>query len=132
MQCAPGDFIRTAVNTEASPEAELVRWKSFDGKMISGFLCKPAAKFSGKRPVLVDIHGGPEGQSTPDFLGRMNYYLNEMGIAIIEPNVRGSMGYGKTFTLLDNGSKREDALKTQGTPVWLLIAKGEGMGIGRG
>jgi dipeptidyl aminopeptidase/acylaminoacyl peptidase len=101
----------SAVNTEAFPEAELVRWKSFDGKMISGFLYKPAAKFMGKRPVLVDIHGGPEGQSTPDFLGRMNYYLNEMGIAIIEPNVRGSTGYGKTFTLLDNGFKREDTYK---------------------
>jgi dipeptidyl aminopeptidase/acylaminoacyl peptidase len=101
----------SAVNTEAFPEAELVRWKSFDGKMISGFLYKPAAKFTGKRPVLVDIHGGPEGQSTPDFLGRMNYYLNEMGIAIIEPNVRGSTGYGKTFTQLDNGFKREDTYK---------------------
>src|SRR5215475_14166492 len=62
----------TAVKTDSFPEAELVRWKSFDGKMISGFLYKPsAAKFSGKRPVLVDIHGGPEGQSTPDFLGRL-------------------------------------------------------------
>ena len=100
----------TAVKTDDFPEAELVHWKSFDGKMISGFLYKPAAKFTGKRPVLVDIHGGPEGQSTPDFLGRMNYYLNEMGIAIIEPNVRGSTGYGKTFTLLDNGFKREDTL----------------------
>jgi dipeptidyl aminopeptidase/acylaminoacyl peptidase len=101
----------SAVNTEAFPEAELVRWKSFDGKMISGFLYKPAVKFTGKRPVLVDIHGGPEGQSQPDFLGRMNYYLNEMGIAIIEPNVRGSTGYGKTFTLLDNGFKRDDTYK---------------------
>ena len=101
----------TAVKTDDFPEAELVHWKSFDGKMISGFLYKPAAKFTGKRPVLVDIHGGPEGQSTPDFLGRMNYYLNEMGIAIIEPNVRGSTGYGKTFTLLDNGFKREDSYK---------------------
>ena len=41
----------------------------------------------------------------------MNYYLNEMGIALIEPNVRGSTGYGKTFTLLDNGFKREDTYK---------------------
>jgi len=102
----------SAVKTDDFPEAELVRWKSFDGKMISGFLYKPAAgKFSGKRPVLVDIHGGPEGQSTPDFLGRLNYLMNEMGIALIEPNVRGSTGYGKTFTLLDNGFKREDTYK---------------------
>jgi len=101
----------TAVKTDAFPEAELVRWKSFDGKMISGFLYKPAAKFSGKRPVLVVIHGGPEGQSQPTFLGRANYYLNEMGIALIVPNVRGSTGYGKTFTLLDNGFKRDDTYK---------------------
>jgi dipeptidyl aminopeptidase/acylaminoacyl peptidase len=101
----------TAVKTDAFPEAELVRWKSFDGKLISGFLYKPAAKFTGKRPVLVVIHGGPEGQSQPTFLGRMNYLLNEMGIALIVPNVRGSTGYGKTFTLLDNGFKRDDTYK---------------------
>jgi dipeptidyl aminopeptidase/acylaminoacyl peptidase len=101
----------TAVKTDNFPEAELVRWKSFDGKMISGFLYKPSAKFTGKRPVLVAIHGGPEGQSQPTFLGRANYYLNEMGIALIVPNVRGSTGYGKTFTLLDNGFKRDDTYK---------------------
>ncbi len=101
----------TAVKTDTFPEAELVRWNSFDGKMISGFLYKPAAKFTGKRPVLVAIHGGPEGQAQPTFLGRANYYLNEMGIALIVPNVRGSTGYGKTFTLLDNGFKRDDTYK---------------------
>ena len=101
----------TAVKTEAFPEAELVRWKSFDGKMISGFLYKPPAKFTGKRPVLVVIHGGPEGQSKPTFLGRNNYLLNELGIALIFPNVRGSTGYGKTFSLLDNGFKRDDTYK---------------------
>ena len=101
----------TAVKTDAFPEAELVRWKSFDGKMISGFLYKPPAKFTGKRPVLVVIHGGPEGQSQPNFLGRGNYYLNELGIALIVPNVRGSTGYGKTFSLLDNGFKRDDTYK---------------------
>jgi len=101
----------TAVKTDAFPQAELVRWKSFDGKEISGFLYKPPAKFTGKRPVLVVIHGGPEGQTQPTFLGRSNYYLNELGIALIYPNVRGSTGYGKTFSLLDNGFKREDTYK---------------------
>lgn len=101
----------TAVKTDAFPQAELVRWKSFDGNEISGFLYKPPAKFSGKRPVLVVIHGGPEGQTQPTFLGRSNYYLNELGIALIYPNVRGSTGYGKTFSLLDNGFKREDTYK---------------------
>jgi dipeptidyl aminopeptidase/acylaminoacyl peptidase len=104
-------YSESAVKTDAFPEAELVRWKSFDGKMISGFLYRPPAKFTGKRPVLVDIHGGPEGQSQPGFLGRNNYLLNELGIALIYPNVRGSTGYGKTFSLLDNGFKREDTYK---------------------
>jgi dipeptidyl aminopeptidase/acylaminoacyl peptidase len=101
----------TAVKSDGFPEAELVRWKSFDGKMISGFLYKPPANFSGKRPVLVVIHGGPEGQSQPTFLGRSNYLLNELGIALIYPNVRGSTGYGKTFSLMDNGFKRDDTYK---------------------
>ena len=101
----------TAVKTDAFPQAELVRWKSFDGKEISGFLYKPPAKFSGKRPVLVIIHGGPEGQSQPTYLGRYNYFLNELGITLIYPNVRGSTGFGKTFSLLDNGFKREDTYK---------------------
>jgi len=101
----------TGVKTDGFPQAELVRWKSFDGKMISGFLYKPSAKFGGKRPVLVVIHGGPEGQSQPTFLGRSNYLLNELGIALIYPNVRGSTGYGKAFSLMDNGFKREDTYK---------------------
>ena len=101
----------TAVPTKDFPAAELVKWKSFDGKMISGFLYRPPARFTGKRPVLVVIHGGPEGQSRPIFLGRSNYLLNELGIVLIYPNVRGSTGYGKTFTLLDNGFLREDTYK---------------------
>jgi dipeptidyl aminopeptidase/acylaminoacyl peptidase len=101
----------TAVKTDAFPQPELVRWRSFDDKEISGFLYKPPAKFTGKRPVLVVIHGGPEGQTQPTFIGRSNYYLNELGIALIYPNVRGSTGYGKTFSQLDNGFKREDTYK---------------------
>jgi dipeptidyl aminopeptidase/acylaminoacyl peptidase len=101
----------SAVKTDDFPEAEVVHWKSFDGKMISGFLYQPPAKFKGKRPVLVAIHGGPEGQSQPTFLKRENYLVNELGIAVIFPNVRGSTGYGKTFSLSDNGFKREDTYK---------------------
>jgi dipeptidyl aminopeptidase/acylaminoacyl peptidase len=100
--------------TKGLREPELVRWKSFDGKMISGFLNRPPAKFAGKRPVIINIHGGPEGQSTPGPLGRSAYYINELGVAIIYPNVRGSSGYGKTFIQLDNGFKREDSVKDIG------------------
>jgi protease II len=93
-------------------EPELVRWKSFDGLEITGYLYQPdAKKFPGPRPVIVQIHGGPEGQSRPGFIGRNNYFVNEMGCAILLPNVRGSTGYGKTFLKLDNGLKREDSYK---------------------
>lgn len=95
-------------------EPSLVKWKSFDGLEISGFLYRPSAQFTGKRPVIVNIHGGPEGQSLPVFVGRNNYFLNELGVAILFPNVRGSTGYGKTFVALDNGSKREDSVKDIG------------------
>ncbi len=99
------------INTDQFSEAELIRWKSFDGKMISGFLYKPPSRFAGKRPVIINIHGGPEGQFTPGFLGRNNFYLNELGVAVIFPNVRGSTGYGKTFVQLDNGMKRMDSVR---------------------
>lgn len=102
------------LNTEGFPEPELVRWKSFDGKSISGFLYRPPAKFTGKRPVVISIHGGPESQFRPQFPGRNAYYLNELGVAILAPNVRGSSGYGKTFLKLDNGMLREDSYKDVG------------------
>jgi dipeptidyl aminopeptidase/acylaminoacyl peptidase len=97
-------------------EPELVEVPSFDGKKVSGFLYRPDAKrFPGKRPLIISIHGGPEGQSRPNFLGRNNYILNEMGIALFYSNVRGSTGYGKTFVNLDNGPfKREDSVKDIG------------------
>jgi dipeptidyl aminopeptidase/acylaminoacyl peptidase len=96
-------------------EPKLVRWKSFDGLMISGFIYQPDAKnFQGKRPVIVNIHGGPEAQARPGFIARNNYMVNELGIAIIFPNVRGSSGFGKTFLAMDNGKKREDSVKDIG------------------
>lgn len=97
-------------------EPEFVEVKSFDGEPVSGFLYRPdAKKFPGKRPLIVNIHGGPEGQSTPGFMGRTNYLINEMGIAVFYPNVRGSTGFGKRFVSLDNGPfKREDSVKDIG------------------
>lgn len=95
-------------------EPELAHWKSFDGRTISGFLYLPPARFTGPRPVVINIHGGPESQYQPGFLGRSNYYLNELGVAIVFPNVRGSTGYGKTFLKLDNGLLREDSVKDIG------------------
>lgn len=96
-------------------EPELVKLKSFDGTPLSGFLYLPdAKKFPGKRPVIINIHGGPEGQSRPIFQARNNYYLEEPGVALLFPNVRGSDGYGKSFLAADNGFKREDSVKDIG------------------
>jgi len=102
------------LNTANFSQPELIRWPSFDGRQISGFLYRPPVRFTGKRPVVINIHGGPESQFRPRFLGRNNFYLNDLGVALIFPNVRGSTGYGKTFLKLDNGYQREDAVKDIG------------------
>jgi dipeptidyl aminopeptidase/acylaminoacyl peptidase len=96
-------------------EPTLVEYSSFDGRKIPAFVYRPSPqKFAGPRPVLIDIHGGPEGQFRPSFLGRLNYWVSELGITLIFPNVRGSSGYGKTYLKLDNGMKRDDAVKDSG------------------
>jgi dipeptidyl aminopeptidase/acylaminoacyl peptidase len=102
------------LNAAQFPEPELIRWRSFDGRMISGYLYKPTPRFAGRRAVIINIHGGPESQMRPEFIARWNYYLAELGVALIFPNVRGSTGFGKGFTLLDNGERREDSVKDVG------------------
>ena len=106
-------------------EPTLIKWKSFDEREIPGFYYKPAPRFTGKRPVMVVIHGGPEGQSEAGFIGRNNYFLNELGVAIVYPNVRGSTGYGKQFVALDNGEKREDSVKDLGALLDWIAAQPE-------
>jgi hypothetical protein len=107
-------YSETGLNTDNFVEPKLIRWKSFDGLSISGFLYPPPAKFSGRRPVVIDIHGGPEGQFGPYFQGRTSYYMNELEVALIYPNVRGSSGYGKKFLKLDNGYLRENSYRDIG------------------
>jgi dipeptidyl aminopeptidase/acylaminoacyl peptidase len=90
---------------------ELIKWKSFDQLELSGWLYRPPTTFKGKRPVIILLHGGPIHEARPEQLAYRNYYINELGLATICPNFRGSSGFGKTFVDLDNGFKREDALK---------------------
>ncbi|KEY19818.1 S9 family peptidase [Kaistella antarctica] len=90
---------------------KLIEWTSFDKMKISGFYYPVSKKFTGKRPVLINIHGGPEGQSMASSLGSNNYYTNEMGVALIYPNVRGSSGFGKTYIASDNGFNRMNSVK---------------------
>ena len=111
------------LNTEKFAEPSLIRWQGFDGLKLSGFLYQPdASRFPGKRPVVVLIHGGPESQERPEYLGQLAYLTNELGVAILAPNVRGSAGYGKTFLKLDNGFHREDTYKDINSLLdWLAI-----------
>lgn len=95
-------------------QPKLIEWSSFDKMKISGFYYPASKKFTGKRPVLINIHGGPEGQSMASSLGSNNYYTNEMGVALIYPNVRGSSGFGKTYIASDNGFNRMNSVKDIG------------------
>jgi dipeptidyl aminopeptidase/acylaminoacyl peptidase len=100
------------LNAANFAEPSLFKWKSFDGLELSGFLYLPdGARFPGRRPVMVEIHGGPESQFRPAYGGRDNYLIDELGVAIVAPNVRGSSGYGKSFLKLDNGYHRDDTYR---------------------
>jgi dipeptidyl aminopeptidase/acylaminoacyl peptidase len=103
------------LNTETFLAPELVRFKSFDGREIPAFVTRPRGVSPDKPAgVLVVIHGGPESQDRPSFSGVDQFFLNELGIAVIRPNVRGSAGYGKTYLRLDNAEQREDSVKDIG------------------
>ena len=94
-------------------EPELITFKSFDDLTIPAWVYKPA-KIEGRAPVIIDIHGGPEGQDRPGFNTRRQYWAAELGAVTIAPNVRGSTGYGKTYVKLDNGPLRQNSVKDIG------------------
>jgi dipeptidyl aminopeptidase/acylaminoacyl peptidase len=90
----------------------LIEYPTFDGRQIPALLYEPDS--AGPHPVVMGIHGGPEGQSRPLFNALNEYLVSELGIAVVLPNVRGSTGYGRAYTLLDNGERREDSVKDIG------------------
>jgi len=98
-------------------------YKSFDGLEIPAYAYLP--RNAKKAPVLISIHGGPEAQYQPFFSPIIQYWVNELGLAVIAPNVRGSTGYGRTFTSLDNAEKREDSVKDIGALLdWIATQPG--------
>ncbi|MFP3943598.1 MAG: prolyl oligopeptidase family serine peptidase [Alphaproteobacteria bacterium] len=105
------------LDTDKFVTPQLVTFPTFDEvegepRQIPAFVYKP--KGEGPHPVVVSIHGGPESQFRPRFRSIYQYWANEMGIATVAPNVRGSSGYGKTYVTLDNARKREDSVKDIG------------------
>ncbi len=96
---------------------ELIHYPTFDEvdgarRQIPAWVYKPAGK--GPHPVIIAIHGGPEAQARPAFNNTYQMWVNKLGAVVIRPNVRGSSGYGKTYVSLDNGFKREDAVRDIG------------------
>lgn len=112
-----------AVDTAKFVTPRLVQFPTFD--RVDGrprqepvYIYEPSAP--GKHPVLIVLHGGPEAQFRPGFDPWLQYVVNELGYAVLAPNVRGSSGYGKSYLALDNGVLREDAVKDVGALlVWL-------------
>jgi dipeptidyl aminopeptidase/acylaminoacyl peptidase len=106
-------------------EPELIRYKSFDGLEIPAFVYLPKNVEAGARlPCIIFIHGGPEGQSTYGFSALYQYFLNA-GYAVIDPNVRGSTGYGKKYAALDNIRNRENSVKDIAYLVEYLKQRGD-------
>lgn len=99
-------------------EPTMIEFETFDKvnnkpRKIPAIYYRPA-RATGKIPVVIEIHGGPEGQAVPAFDAFRSFLVNELGIAVIEPNVRGSTGYGKSYLRLDNGLKREESVQDIG------------------
>lgn len=101
------------------PLPELIHYPTFDNdfsgrrRLIPAFYYRPRTE--GPHPVVIWAHGGPESQSRPSFRSTLYYMLNELNIAVITPNVRGSLGYGKNFLRLDDAFRREDAVRDIGS-----------------
>jgi dipeptidyl aminopeptidase/acylaminoacyl peptidase len=110
----------------AAPElARYPTWDRVDGhaRLLSAYVFRPPT--SAPVPVLIDIHGGPESQFRPEWDPFLQFLVNELGYAVVAPNVRGSTGYGKTFMDLDNGILREDAVRDIGSLlVWIGVQPG--------
>lgn len=118
---------RAGIPQSSFVEPELIHYKTFDERMIPAWYYRPRnIQINGTDhplPVIVSVHGGPEGQALPTFSAVDQYFLAR-GYAILVPNVRGSTGYGKTYTHLDDVQKREDSVKDLAAAVDWLKSRG--------
>ena len=101
-------------------KSSLFRYESFDGLEIPAFVYQPDTE--PPHPVLIYIHGGPASQHRPGFSARFQYYVNELGLAVIAPNVRGSRGYGNEYVSMDDWEKRENSVRDIGALLdWIAV-----------
>ncbi|HEY0051486.1 MAG TPA: S9 family peptidase, partial [Pyrinomonadaceae bacterium] len=121
---------RAGIAQESFIEPQLIKYKTFDGREIPAWYYRPPVGIISSKglfqkiPVIVSVHGGPEGQERPGFNPLYQYYLSR-GYAVLATNVRGSTGYGKTFSHLDDVEKREDSVKDLAYAVeWLKTSGG--------
>lgn len=119
------------LDTSAFASPKLIRYPTFDkvkgkARTIPAFYYRPTkSSADSKLPVVINIHGGPEGQATAYFSATTQYMVKELGVAVIYPNVRGSSGYGKSYLRLDNAEKREDSVKDIGALLdWIASQPG--------
>jgi dipeptidyl aminopeptidase/acylaminoacyl peptidase len=113
------------LDTESFATPELVHYPTFDrvdGKprQIPAWVYRPRSKRPA--PVVISIHGGPEGQARPYFSYTYQMWLDRLGVAVVVPNVRGSAGYGKSYLALDNGMQREDSVRDIGALLDWIVA----------
>ena len=138
---------RAGINPKSFVAPQLIKFKTFDGREIpawyydqdegvraitekieisvdsQGKRSERSSSYINGKPTIISIHGGPEGQSRPGFNPLFQYYLSR-GYAVLDPNVRGSTGYGKTYTHLDDVEKREDSVKDIAAAHEWLTTKG--------
>lgn len=113
---------------ERLSDAALFSYPTFDemdgqSRQIPGLIYKPDGP--GPHPVIIRFHGGPEGQWVANYSSTTQYWVNALGIAVIQPNIRGSTGYGRDFAALDNELKREDAVKDVGALLDWIATQGD-------
>ena len=118
------DAATAGIPRETFLEPDLVHYETFDGREIPAYFTQPTEIPPEGSPVIVDIHGGPESQRRPSFSGLTQYFLSR-GYAVFEPNVRGSSGYGKTYTHLDDVEKRMNSVRDIGAALDWLEARSD-------
>lgn len=117
-ELASGDLVRWTesevggLDTSRFSPPELISYESFDGLEVPAFVHRPEG--DGPHPVIISIHGGPESQARPGFSSTYQYWVSELGAAVVVPNVRGSAGYGNEYVNLDNVRLREDSVRDIG------------------